>query len=56
MLPAEKMFQDIAAVVQTPIVRVANARDIYEHRFPSVFGKPSNEGNLKSTYKLLKNF
>ncbi|KAH7070517.1 hypothetical protein BKA63DRAFT_78513 [Paraphoma chrysanthemicola] len=43
MLPAERMFQDIAEVVQTPIVRVANAQDIYEHKSSFAFRNSSNE-------------
>jgi hypothetical protein len=47
MLPAERIFQDIAELVKASIVRVANARDIYVHKTPI---KPDDEGMIHLTW------
>jgi hypothetical protein len=43
MLPVERMFQDIAEVVQTP-VRVANVQDITRCNSAVAFNKSIDEG------------
>lgn len=45
MLPVERMFQDIAEVVLTP-VRVANPQDITRRNSAVTFNKSSDEGNI----------
>jgi hypothetical protein len=46
MLPAERMFQDIAELVKTSTVRVANAQDIYDHKILVKPHKPDDEGTV----------
>lgn len=50
MIPAEKMFQDIAEVVQTPIVRVANVQDIEEHKITISHRNQNIEGTVYSLW------
>jgi hypothetical protein len=46
MFSAEKMFQDIAEVLQTSIPRVANPREIEEYARTLAFQKMTDEGTL----------
>jgi hypothetical protein len=49
MLPAEKMFQDIAELVKASVVRVANAQDIYGHQISIKTHKSDDEGTIHLT-------